>query len=336
MIRREIKPRQIMMRGQKTWIVRVPVDLRGNGKERATRFFGADKKAADGYAKQLREARVSLSGEFLRLTSLEQGAVIQYLRELGVDGLREAVANHRKRVEASGVLLTALRDKCIDSKLKANRRQNYINTLTCTLNSFCAFFPGKIAREITTDNVETWMDGNGWQPKTRVNYLGDVDTMFKFGARYGLANPCEKVERPKVDRNPKPFFTPSQADKLLKTCAQHPFMLGSGQKTRHLAPDIELLGYIAPVLFNGLRPNEAARIKPENVRWNAGKAIIDLSGKQTKLRLRRLVNLNDTCLYWLTLPTPRRVWSDKHPHCHEEPDQTDAEADCSVRFGVGA
>jgi integrase len=106
-----------------------------------------------------------------------------------------------------------------------------------------------------------------------------------------------------VDRNAKPIFTPAEVEKLLKTCLTHSFRQDKGKGDWR--PDADILGYICPILFNGLRPQEAARIQPDNVRWNEGKAIIDLSsGKQTKLRLRRLVDLNHTCLYWMTLPAP--------------------------------
>ena len=66
------------------WIVRVSVDLRSD-EGKAVRFFGQDKKAAALYAKQLIESRFSGGGPLMRLTPVEQGIIMQAVREIGRD-----------------------------------------------------------------------------------------------------------------------------------------------------------------------------------------------------------------------------------------------------------
>src|SRR6202012_5513783 len=87
---RNILPRQIVKRGEKVWIVRIPQDLR-RAHDVTRREFGSDKKAAEAFAESLKRARTSVGAEFFKLTPAAQNAVLDVLRRGGGGGLVGAV-----------------------------------------------------------------------------------------------------------------------------------------------------------------------------------------------------------------------------------------------------
>ena len=283
MLHRAIEPRQISKHGKQIWQVVIPKDLRGSeGGNR--KYFGDDKDKADAYAKQLSEARKSVGSEFMKLTAPEQSAVIAVLREFGVDELLKAAALWRlQKPKASKTVQVAV-DECIEEKRLAGCRDNYLATLRCSLESF-ARTADKALHEVIPADVSTWLNGNGWKPKTRLGYLKDVSTLFKWAQKRGMVptDPTDGVERPRLDYKPPPIFKVEEVKKILGAIAKH---------------DPGFIGYVAPILFGGLRPAESARLTSSNVKANA----IDLSGDMTKLRGRRVVKLDGLLRQWLAIP----------------------------------
>jgi site-specific recombinase XerD len=139
--------------------------------------------------------------------------------------------------------------------------------------------------EVTETDVDTWINGNGWQPKTRLGYLKDVSTLFKYAIKRGMVtrNPADGVDRPRLDQKAIQLFSVEDCKKLLNA-------------VKHTDPSF--IGYIAPILFGGLRPQESARLTASNVR--AG--VIDLAGPQTKGRKRRVVKIEGLLRQWLAIP----------------------------------
>jgi integrase len=287
MIYRKIEPTQVRRNGKLVWSVYVPQDLLTPGTLKR-RYFGEDNKAADEYAKQLTESRKCVGGgssEFMKLNGPEQAAVITGLHELGVDNLLKAIAHWRAMKPATTMSVQAAVDECVEAKRQSCCRANYLATLRCSLDNFARANRNKSLHEVTTNDVKTWLNGNGWQPKTRLGYLKDVSTLFKYAIKNGIVtrNPADGVDRPRLDQKAIQLFNVEDCQKLL-TAVKH--------------TDPALIGYIAPILFGGLRPRESGRLTAANVR--AG--VIDLSGPQTKGRKRRVVKIDGLLRQWLAIP----------------------------------
>jgi len=285
MIYRKIEARQFKFGDKLHWVVNVPKDLRTPGTG-SRRYFSGDKKAASDYAQQLTDSRQSVggSGEFTKLNNAQQAALISGLLKLGPDELLEAITYWSNRKPTSTLTVSAAVDECIEAKRRACCRDNYLATLRCSLDSF-ARANDKLLHEVSSADVETWLNGNNWQPKTRLGYLKDVSTLFKYAIKRGLVtrNPADGVDRPRLDQKVIQFFNVEDCQKLL---------------TAVKLTDPSLIGYIAPILFGGLRPQESGRLTTANLR--AG--VIDLSGPQAKGRKRRVVKIEGLLRQWLALP----------------------------------
>ena len=282
-----IIPRKTMKNGQACWLVRVPVDLKGLGPKR--KFFTEEKQAA-AFCKKLTEARGSPAFAFLDLNPEQLTQAVTLWRMF--DGLSsekaiQAVALWRAKHSEAAASVAEVVALCLDSKEAAGVRSNYLKTLKCTLNNFSASHSCSI-QSVRPDQVSAWLNRNGWQPKTRLGYLKDVSTLFKFAQRRGMvmSNPCDGVDRPRLDHKPPGIFKVADCQKLLASL---------------LETDPALLGYVAPILFGGLRPAESQRMTAANVRGS----VIDLSGEQAKGRRRRVVTITPTLARWLEVPGVR-------------------------------
>ena len=265
----------------------MPSDLVGTGPAR--KFFNEKKPAID-FCKKLTAVRGSPAFEFLDMTPSQLTDAVSLWRtfsDLTTEELLQAVALWRSSKRASGSPVADVVQLCLDSKAESGVRPNYLKTLKCTLKNFTASHMCDVST-ITSAQVSTWLNGNGWQPKTRLGYLKDVSTLFKFAMKRGIvtSNPCDGVDRPRLDHKPPVIFTVEQCKALLNVCREN---------------DPALLGYICPILFGGLRPAEAQKLVVENVR----DGVIDLSGAQSKLRKRRVVVVNATLRRWLDVPGVR-------------------------------
>ena len=282
-----IIPRKTMKNGQACWLVRVPVDLKGLGPQR--KFF-RDEKEAKAFCRKLTESRGSPAFAFLDITPDQLTQAVALWRMF--DGLTseqaiQAVALWRAKHSEAAASVAEVVALCLDSKEAAGVRPNSLATLKCTLNNFSASHPCSI-NAISADQVATWLNRNGWQPKTRLGYLKDVSTLFKFAMKRGMvmSNPCDGVDRPRLDHKSPGIFTVPECQRILASL---------------LETDPALLGYVTPILFGGLRPAESKRMTASNVRGS----IIDLSGEQAKGRRRRVVTITPTLARWLAVPGVR-------------------------------
>jgi len=286
MIIRKIEPRLRENNGKSVWCVTVPKDLRKSGILNH-RFFGENKAAADEYAQQLTDSRKSVGGggDFMKLNTAEQVALLAALQELGPDDLMKAVAHWRAtKPNATPISVQAAVDQCIAAKDLARCRPHYIATLRCSLDNF-ARSNQKNLHEVTSKDVSDWMHNNGWQPKTQRNYQKDVDTLYKWAIKLELVtrNPAAGVDRPRLDQKPIKIFSLEDCKKFLNA-------------VKHTDPSF--IGYIAPILFGGLRPEESESLTFANLRGGG----FDLGGEQTKKRLRRVVKIEGVLAQWLALP----------------------------------
>src|SRR6478672_1723776 len=85
--------------------------------------------------------------------------------------------SHQKPL-AAPVLLPVLLKDCLEEKERGGCRDRYRAQLKSSCKAFIRGREHLHAHEVTRDEVEKWIQGNQWAPKTQRVYLGDLRTLF--------------------------------------------------------------------------------------------------------------------------------------------------------------
>ena len=187
-------------------------------------------------------------------------------------------------ITSNNKLLEDAVTEIIAAKKQAGVRDNSIASLTCSLKSFAAFCPKQLSA-VTAADIDAWLAAGDYAPKTKKNRLVDLKNLFSWSLRRGLVDrdPTTGVESPRVPFHGAAIMPVADVEKLLHTC----------QKI-----DPALIGYLALILFGGLRAKESSRALPENVH----DGIVDIGGEQTKLNVRRCFPVQPVLAAWLAVP----------------------------------
>lgn len=178
--------------------------------------------------------------------------------------------------------------KAIDAfqkaKLKAGKRKNYVRVLKSTLKGFALNRDHKQCHEISPTEISEWLYGNGWSLTTIRGRLIDLHTFFKWCIARGHCknNPAAAVERPSPEEKAPCSLSLDEITTLLR----------EGLKIDPEATG----GFIAPVLFGGLRPEEAKRLAKDDFRDTE----IRLPGQKAKGRRTRHIEITPQLKEWLS------------------------------------
>jgi integrase len=263
------------------WRVRVPDDLWIQGNIRRPRFDTlAD---ANKFAKQLTDARKSSGAAFFSLPMAVQSQLLGLVRKHGADGLIEADRwlDQRKPEATKGFSQTAA--DCIGAKDAAGRlRANTQAKMWVSINSFAAVC-NKSIHAITAKDITGWLDSKGGSLESRKSRLGIISEVFGYAVKKGILprNPADEIERPKIQPKQAVILTVDEIKRIVQTAENH---------------DKPLLGYLAPVIWGGLRHSESLRMKPDNI----GAEVINLHGEQTKTG-KRSFQITPTLKAWLAV-----------------------------------
>lgn len=151
------------------------------------------------------------------------------------------------------------------------------------MNKFAAAFPGRID-QITTHEIEVWLNGLGISGRTRNNYRNAVLQLFRYarGKRYLPRNEPTVVE-----------------DVALANRAEGEIQIYTPQELRLLlshAPE-KLLPFFAIGAFSGLRSQEIMRLDWSDIRFEQG--FIEVAAAKAKTASRRLAPLLPALAAWL-------------------------------------
>ncbi len=257
----------------------IPAKLRECFHSRKTRHFKHQGQAED-FAAGMTGWREPLSGALALERALEKIAAHPLVVEAAARVREKSVQRESKTVaEAVGEILE-IKEKTVGI------RANSLSSLKCSLNSFAEFSGGdKPLASITAKGIEDWMADGGLMQRTRKGRLTDLKTMLNLCVRRGMLDksPADGVDVPIVPFKPAELCPVDDIEKLLRQC----------EKT-----DPALIGYIALILFGGLRSKESKRALPENIR----NGMIDLDdGAQTKLKSRRCEPVRPVLAAWLAV-----------------------------------
>ena len=181
--------------------------------------------------------------------------------------------------------LQAAVDELVAIKGGSNRRQRYTNGLRRALNRFAKGREAMPINAVTTQHVEQFLSRWSKQPHTQVFQIARLRVLFNWSVRrkYRSDNPCDGVERPKIDEKPPVIFTVDEARHLMQTVSAH-------------APDV--IAYFTMCLFAGVRgPEEVKLLTWDNVDLDRG--LLWMNAENSKVRRRRLVHLSPNAVAWL-------------------------------------
>ncbi|MBI3417994.1 MAG: tyrosine-type recombinase/integrase [Verrucomicrobia bacterium] len=183
----------------------------------------------------------------------------------------------------------------------------YLQDLRFRLNRFADTFH-KDAGNVTTAEIQSWLDGLKLKPQSYQNFRRVVYLLFEFAVARGYAsdNPVAALDNVKIPDGDTEIFTPIEMSRLLAAAS----------------PDF--LSCLALGAFAGLRSAEIERLE-----WSD----IDLTGRhitigatKAKTASRRVVPISDNLAAWLASYAQRtgNVWTGTHEAFYEAQQATAA------------
>jgi integrase len=173
------------------------------------------------------------------------------------------------------------------AKARAGRSDRYLRQLRVSLKNFAAGRSRIPIGEVTTGQIEKWIQGQEWAPKTARGYLSDVRTLYNFAQRRGHTghNPAAGVELPTLDGGARiEVHTPEQVQAVLNWAR---------------AADLNICRHLAIRYFAGLRTAEAHRLREEDLKLEQN--LLEVPAVKSKTRSRRLVTIQPNLKAWLEL-----------------------------------
>jgi len=214
-------------------------------------------------------------------------------------------ATRRKRTVGKPV--SAIVAELLAVKESRGASARYLQDLRHRLNRFAETFH-KDACNVTTAEIQEWLDGQKLKPQSYQNFRRVTHLLFEFAVARGYAsdNPVAVVESVEVRAGDVEIFTPGEISRLLAAAS----------------PDF--LPCLALGAFAGLRSAEIERLE-----WSD----IDLAGRhitvganKAKTASRRVVPLSDNLAEWLVAYTGKQgnVWPGGHDEFYEAQQETAA------------
>lgn len=176
----------------------------------------------------------------------------------------------------------------------------YMKDLRLRLDKFAADCK-KDACNVTTADVQSWLDGLKLNPHGYTNFRVVLHTFFSFCVARGYAsdNPVKGVERIKVNGGDIEVFTPAEMSRLLEAARQQ---------------DPDYLPCLAIGGFAGLRSAEIERLEWSDI--HLAEKFIVVGASKAKTASRRVVPIHDNLAEWLAPYAERqgKIW----PGLHDE------------------
>lgn len=194
----------------------------------------------------------------------------------------------RKSVEAVAAELLSV-------KTSRGASERYLGDIRSRLGRIAEAFR-KDACDVTTSDLQAWLDAQKFAPQTYANFRRVAHLFFEFAVTRGYAsdNPVAGVETLKIAGGDVAIFSPQEIKTLIE----------------HASP--EFLPCLVIGAFAGLRSAEIERLKWEDVD-QAGRCII-VGKRQSKTASRRIVPVSENLASWLAPYAGRTglIWAGAH------------------------
>jgi integrase len=214
------------------------------------------------------------------------------------------VARHKKTIQKP---VAEVVEEMLAVRKTSGASQRYLQDLRLRLNRFAAAFP-KSACNVTTSDIQAWLDGMKLSWRNSINYRTVVHTLFKFAVARGYAvdNPVSKVEKIKPRGIEIEIFTPVEITRLLA------------------AAPANFVPCLAIGAFAGLRSAEIERLEWSDIDLKGGH--ITIGAKKAKTATRRTVPIAENLVVWLSPYSERKgeIWPGTHDEFYECQQETAA------------
>jgi integrase len=186
-------------------------------------------------------------------------------------------------------------------KVKTSRGGSvrYLKDLRSRLDHFASDCK-KDACDVTTTDLQDWLDGRKLKPQNYRNFRTVLHTLFQFAVARGYAadNPVETVERVKVNSGDVEVFTPSEITRLLEAARTN---------------FADFLPCLAVGAFAGLRSAEIERLEWSDI--HLGERFIVIGASKAKTASRRIVPISENLVEWLRPYAGRegKIWFGDSP-----------------------
>ncbi len=169
----------------------------------------------------------------------------------------------------------------LTSREHKQRSDGYLWDAQRRLARFQKAYGSTSLADISTADVDAWVNGLGLGPQSVRNYLTVLSSMFSFAMKQGRSprNPIMNVERPDVVRDEPGILTPDEFSRLL-----------------HQLPD-DTVPYVVLSAFAGLRPMEVRRLNWADINFQTG--LITVKSATAKTKRRRTVPMTENLKAWL-------------------------------------
>ena len=289
-----------------SYLVTIPSKVTGRLRER--RQF-KEKTEAEKWAENTFAGFRKQGHDFFGISPQERqevGAVLPLLRKHGIS-IGGAVRFAVKHLQPDGrtksvreVVAELLASKAQRHERGDLRARSYAD-FEQRVEKFANGFEGRIASEVTADEIKQWLNGMGNGPRSNQNYLAVIGEVFKLAAqrRYVAFSPLESltdIDRKELcggnsEAKEPSILTPAEAAKLLNTAQEH--------------PELELLGAVTLGLFCGLRTEELKRLDWEHVKIDEASPVVTIGAKIAKKRRIRHIEIPANAVQWLSLVAKR-------------------------------
>ena len=186
-------------------------------------------------------------------------------------------AEQRRR----SVTVSALVDEFIANRKAKGKSAAYLRDLRARLARFKASMAGTIVADLTTRDIDHWIQSLNVGPQTQNNFRAVLSAAWTFALRQGYttANIVKWVDKSQVVRDHVATFSVAQLGRLL------------------VAAPLEYLPVLAIGAFAGLRPEEINKLRWEDVDFH--ERTIRVNASTAKTRKKRFAEIADNLLAWL-------------------------------------
>ena len=195
------------------------------------------------------------------------------------DAIDEHVAQIERRRRSATVKEVV--DQFIANRQAKGKSRLYVRDLQTRLGRFTSAMGPRIIADITSSDVDHWIQSLKVGPQTQNNFRAVLSAMWTFVVRrgYATANVIQLVDKSSVVRDHVPTFSIEQLGRLLAA-----------------APP-EYVPVLAIGAFAGLRPEEINKLRWEDLDFH--ERTIRVNASAAKTRKKRFAEISDNLLAWL-------------------------------------
>ncbi len=252
-------------------------------------YGGYRKQGHDFFAMSDEERReVAVSLPLLREAKIRLGDAVQFaIKRMRAEGRDKTLG----QVVAELVTSKEQRHKRGDLRERSYRDFRHRGA------KFVSGFEGRIAGEVTADQIKAWLNGQKLGPRTNQNYLAIIGEVYRYAVqkRYVASSPIDELTD--VDRKELCGGGPAEAEPNILTPEQAERLL----RAAHANPDLGLLAPVTLSLFCGLRTEEVKRLEWSHVKDAETHPVVTITAKIAKKRRIRHVDIPANAIRWLSL-----------------------------------